>query len=342
MKTSPRLPAWLLAAALLCDGGTAWADSRPISGMDGRTVQVPDHITRMVGTGGAVDEWVLLLGSPEKLVATSANVKKNAWYAKIYPGILTVPTAFSSGDINIEALIGQNPQVAILLAGMPVIDKIERAGIPTVVLERRDPDELMRAIDIAARILGPKEEQVAARFRTYYQANIKLVTERTAPLPAAQRTRVYYASGSPLTTEGKDSLVTSWIDMAGGRNMAAGAEIEGMGRKVSMEDVVAWNPEVIITMNPGARDEILRNDQWKEVAAVRTKRVYVNPKSVYSWSVRSADEAIQVLWAAKTIHPELFGDIEMIIETKRFHKEFYSYDLTDSDAQKILDAEPPE
>ena len=159
---------------------------------------------------------------------------------------------------------------------------------------------------------------------------------------ARKRTRVYYAGGAALATEGKNTLVSSWIEIAGGRNVAETAGVNGMSGKVSMEDVIAGDPEVIVTMTPAVRDEIFSDARWRSITAVREGRVHVNPKSAYSWGIRSAEEAIQVLWAATIIHPEFFGDIDMVAETRAFHAAFFKVALGDADIRHILNAEPPE
>lgn len=332
----------IILIGLLIGPALAAETTRPITDMRGRVVAVPTEVTRAIGTGGAVDEWFLLLGAQHKLVATSASIQKNPWFAKIYPPIRRLPTPISFNDINIEELAAQTPQVALMLAGMASIDKIERAGIATVVLERRNPEELMQGISIAANVLGPSEIEAAARFCAYYRANIARVTARTKSIPAEQLTRVYYAGSNALSTEGKDTLVSSWIEIAGGRNVAEAAGVTGMGGKVSVEDIIAWDPEVIVTMTSAVRDEILADSKWQSLNAVRNRRVHVNPKGVYSWGIRSADEALQVLWAATVIHPELFSDIDMVGETKAFHKAFYDVQFSEADARRMLNAEPPE
>jgi iron complex transport system substrate-binding protein len=57
---------------------------------------------------------------------------------------------------------------------------------------------------------------------------------------------------------------------------------------------------------------------------------------VYLWCVRSSEGALQPLWAAKTLYPELFKDMDMNSEVKEFYKTFYNYDLNDNEADDIL------
>ena len=67
-----------------------------------------------------------------------------------------------------------------------------------------------------------------------------------------------------------------------------------------------------------------------------------SPGGIYLWPVRSAEEALQILWAAKVIHPELFADLDMVAEVRKFHKKFYKYDLTADEAGRRLHALQPD
>ncbi|WP_020590284.1 hypothetical protein [Desulfobacter curvatus] len=100
--------------------------------------------------------------------------------------------------------------------------------------------------------------------------------------------------------------------------------------------------DVIILTERAAKEEVLKSGRWRDINAVKNGRVYVNPRGIYLWSVRSAEEALQILWAAKVIHPELFADLDMVAEVRKFHKKFYKYDLTADEAGRMLLALPPD
>ena len=55
----------------------------------------------------------------------------------------------------------------------------------------------------------------------------------------------------------------------------------------------------------------------------------------------SAEEALQVLWAAQVFHPDLFKDLDMVEKTQAFYKKYYNYDLSKENAQQILQGLPP-
>ena len=111
--------------------------------------------------------------------------------------------------------------------------------------------------------------------------------------------------------------------------------------RLPMEQIAAWNPDVIIVgtaPNEESRRAILNDPRWSQIKAVRTGRVYVNPSGVYLWDRHSAEAALQVLWAAKTLHPTRFRDLDLEKETKTFYAKFFDYALTDAEYNAIMRA----
>lgn len=58
------------------------------------------------------------------------------------------------------------------------------------------------------------------------------------------------------------------------------------------------------------------------------------------WDRNTPEEALQIQWAAKIFWPDKFKDIDIIKETQSFYKQFFDYDLSTEDAQKIINASP--
>ena len=71
-----------------------------------------------------------------------------------------------------------------------------------------------------------------------------------------------------------------------------------------------------------ALNALKKNPQLKNLPAVKKHHVYGNPQGTFPWDRYSAEEALQVLWAAKLFHPNLFKNINMIQKTQQFYKQF--------------------
>ncbi|WP_342590171.1 ABC transporter substrate-binding protein [Clostridium muellerianum] len=55
----------------------------------------------------------------------------------------------------------------------------------------------------------------------------------------------------------------------------------------------------------------------------------------------AAEEALQIQWAAKIINPDKFASIDIIKETRNFYKTFLNYDLSQEEANRIINDDAP-
>ena len=111
-----------------------------------------------------------------------------------------------------------------------------------------------------------------------------------------------------------------------------------------MEEIVKLDPDVIIIGSNNANEAVkkLKEDKvWATLKAVKSGKVYANPMGTFPWDRYSAEEALQILWAAQKFNPEVFKDLNMVEKTRDFYKRFLSYDLSEEDAKRILNAENP-
>ncbi len=312
----------------------------------GRVVALPARVTRVADPWHANNAMVLMLGGADKIVATSVQAQSQPWLRRLYPRIAQVPAAFNAaGDVNVETLIGARPDV-ILMAYDGTLPKwagaVDSYHVPMVLMPNSSLAGLKTTARMTGEVLGEKESRVAAEYIRYFDDNIRRVTAITSQLPAAKRPKVLHtASAGILTVDGRQTVIDDWINAAGGVNAA---DVVGNGRPVTMEQVAAWNPDVIIVgtaPNPQNKQAILDDPRWRQIKAVKEGRVFVNPSGAYLWDRHSAEAALQVLWAAKTLHPAEFADLDIGKETKRFYAQYFHYTLTDAELNSILNATPP-
>lgn len=331
------------------------AQSRP-AGSSGRLRQLTDSAGRLVAIPATVarvaDPWhanngmVLMMGAAGKLVATTAQAKRQPWFRRLFPAIERVPAAFDeSGAVNIETLISARPDVVLMAYGgtlpkwLPLADTY---GIPVVMMPNTSLADLTTTARMTGEVLGPRESARAADWIRYFETNIRRATAVTSAIPRHERPRVLHtATGTILTIDGVKTVIDDWITVAGGINAA---DVVGNARPASMEQIAAWNPDVIIVgtaPNEVNREAILHDPRWAQIKAVRTGRVYVNPTGVYLWDRHSAEAALQVLWAAKTLHPGRFTDLDIRKETQAFYARFFNHTLTDGEYGTLMRATAP-
>jgi iron complex transport system substrate-binding protein len=287
-----------------------------------------------------------MLGGADKIVATTTQAQNQPWFRRLYPRIEHVPAAFNAGgEVNLETLIGARPDVIFMAydGSMPRwAGAVNAYHVPIVMMPNSSLTELKTTVRMTGEVLGESESRVAAEYLRYLDDNIRRVSRVTDRLRPLERPKVLHtASAGILTVDGRRSVIDDWITIAGGINAA---DVVGLARPVTMEQVAAWNPDVIIVgtaPNEQNRQSILDDPRWRQIKAVRDGRVFVNPSGAYLWDRHGAEAALQVLWAAKTLHPAEFADLDMAKETRDFYEKYFHYTLSDDELNSILHALPP-
>jgi len=350
---------WLSASVLIATivlsgcGSRQPASSTPatrtVTDSTGATITLPYTVNRVADAWHANNAVVLMLGAGKKLVATTTVVQTIPWFIKLDPQITSLPAPFTStaGEVNMETLIASRPDVLLCSAGQFTADtmaKFKDANIPVVQMPAATFTDLKTTVSITGQVLGPQEAAIAADYNSYLDGNIQRVSSVTASIPASQRPTVLHTSQyAILSTDGANSLIDAWINYAGGVDVAS-KDITGNQKSITAEQIAAWNPDVIIvgTAPNGTNVQaILSDPKWASTNAVKNKRVYANPTGVYLWDRYSAEEALQILWAAKLLQPDKFPTLDVAKETKAFYSKYFHYNLTDSDVNSILNATAP-
>lgn len=320
------------------DGGRIYVD------MDGVQVTLPKEIKTVVDVWAANNQVLVLLGVQDRLVGTISSVQTVPWMQKLNPAITDIPSLIENDKINVEEMLKVKPDVIIV--NDRDVEGARSTGIPTVNLHFDDFDGLKEMIEKTAEIFGEEQMAIAKKFNEYFQANRDRLKKVANTIPEEERKVVLYVrsgSTSAVQTDGKDTMASEWIEAVGGINAASAAGIESFGKEMSVEEILAQNPDVVIIQDSAnalsLRDEIKNNPTWAEVTAVKENKLFINPNGVFYWDRYSAEEAMQILWAAVAVYPEYFTDIDIVKETQNFYKTFFYYDLTQEEANEILKTE---
>jgi iron complex transport system substrate-binding protein len=321
----------------------------------GRTLQVPAQIERAYVTSpvGAVLLYTL---APERLAGW--NYKLGAAEKHfLLPSVHDLPALGGwfgeNGKGNRETLLAARPDV-ILSVGYndpTSVDFAERlqqqVGIPVFVASGRMPD-IAATYELVGGLLGvgPRAKLLADYTRRSF-AEAKAFAES---IPATERPTIYYAEGlRGLQTDSKGSMHTEPLDFLGLENVAALAEASGFGRaSVSLDQVIAWKPQVILACPEKIRPdgswtpEWFDDPTWRRVPAVANGRVYLIPGAPFNWFDRppSASRVLGVKWLLWVLYPDRVK-FDLVAETREFYRLFYWYEMSEEEAKALLEASRP-
>lgn len=315
--------------------------TKVIKDIDGKEVTVPTNPERIADLWHANNQVVLLLGGAPKLVSTTQNVKSLEWFKRVYPDIEKVKAPVKGTDVNMEELSATKPDV-LLASNSEQVAKATEAGIPSVHVEFQNFTDLKRTVELTAEVIGtPEAIAKSKQYLAYLEKNEKLVQDRLKDVKDKPKV-LHISGGSDLTkVDGSKSLIGEWMKLAGAENSLDG--VENL-KNVSLEQIIASKPDIIVIGGADAQkgvDAIKSDAAWADVPAVKNNKIIKNPVGTFNWDRYSAEEALQVLWAAQAFHPEQFKDIDLVQETREFYKTYYGYNLTEDEAKRIIAGQGP-
>jgi iron complex transport system substrate-binding protein len=315
--------------------------TRVVQDSDGKDVTIPYTITKVAPRIGAMAQITEVLTSGGGEIAAAATNNVTPYFKKVFPDYARGnPNNYSSASI--EDIIASGAQVFYgpVNFSQGQIDQLNKAGVAVVNINKLGNVEgLCDSIQRIGNILGAKEAQRAKDFVAYFQGNINTVKQATAGLSDARKVRlldIRYSAGT-YNTINKNDLCEAYYEAAGAVNVAADTMLTSSGAfTIDDEEIVKWNPQVIIT-NSAEGASVIKNDKaLQTIDAVRNGRIYVVPFGVYQWNEHSGEGALYPLWVAKECYPDLFKNIDMKAEVKKFYNTWYSYNIPDHEIDVIL------
>jgi iron complex transport system substrate-binding protein len=225
------------------------AASSPYRATDdvGRSIVLDAPATRIVSLLPATTETLLALGAGDRLVARTEYDED--------PAILDRPSVGGGLTPNVERIAALQPDLVIAweeAGGARLRPRLEALGIPVFAVTTRDTAGIYSTIDALGRLLDISEraDGLASSIRSGLEAVRASVVARP-PVPV-----VYMVSLDPPMAAGPQLFIGEMISIAGGANVFH--DLIGHSPQVSMEEIVARAPSVILIPSAGTTAEVER------------------------------------------------------------------------------------
>lgn len=307
----------------------------------GRKVKVDNSNLRIAALFAVSGHTVAMLGGGEKIVAVSRGLVRDKMFNMILPHVKNLPVPKAGGGIKIEELLRAEPNLLLVDRSVAInrseTEKFRKFGLKWFAVEIRSIENQFHLVRMLGKILGSEER--AGKYIDFYRNCMKLVKSRTDSVPKSERARVFHSNNEPTHTDAPDSVPAEWIKSAGMINVSAEGDLNFTDNKyyASMEQVLQWNPSVILVNEEGKGEYIKRSPQWKNIQAVKDSRVYLLPNGISRWGhTNSIETPLAILWTAKKVYPELLKDIDVRSKVREFYREFFRLEINDKLLNRIL------
>jgi len=337
-----RLAACVALATALLLSAVADANARTVTDSAGRTVAVPDRIDKVFAAGPPAS-ILLYMVAPQKMTGwpNPPTLEERPFIAAPYRDLPALGRLTGrGGTANLEVVLSSKPDLIVDFGSVrdtyvSLADSVqEQTKIPYILIDGRF-EATPAAIRLLAEILGVGESaEKQARFVERTFAEIEAVAKT---VPVEKRPRVYLARGPDgLETGVTGSINTEIIERAGGRNVVEAAGQRGLVR-MSMEQILIADPDIILTWDRSFFDKVLKDPLWSGIKAVREKRVFLSPTAPFGWIDRppSLNRVMGLRWLAGLFYPDrLAGDLREI--TGEFYRLFYHVDPSESELDLLI------
>jgi iron complex transport system substrate-binding protein len=327
----PRFCAALLAALLLVAIGTTATRAAEFTDSAGRLVTLPDHIDRVMAAEPAAEVLVFVL-APDRLIGWAQAPQGRLLPAR-YARLPVVGQLTGSHPTATAATVSQLHPDLIIDAGTVTperaafADQMQQAtGRPYILLDS-SIDRTPAMLRTIGKLLGVAERGEDLAMSAEHAINalrgVLLI------VPPTVRQRVYYGRGPDgLETPLPGTPAEEVIANAGVINVATPL---GHGElvRITRQQLMDWNPDVIVAQTASFYDALHRDPYWQSLAAVRNKKVFLAPSLIFGWidDPPGVNRLIGLYWIAG-FHPALaMQDVWDVIPD--FYSKFYGVTLSD-------------
>ena len=270
----------------------------------GETVPPPFPPQRIVSLTLAADEILLALLPPERIVALT-YLSDDPHYSNVVQEAKQIHHKIRA---DAEQVIARLPDLIIASAsaytGVTARTLLRETGIPLVELPWHDSlSGVQQNILSIGKAVGATDEAWA--LVAEMDRRLQHIEQQVAGAP---RPRVlYYFPGG--FTAGRGTTMDEMIRRAGGLNVAAEAEVQGV-KQLSQEVLMTLNPSIILVGGSkseqhagGLRAFLLTDPILSQLEATRTGQVYILPLTYMGSLSHHMVKGVEVV--AQILHPQL-------------------------------------
>jgi len=230
----------------------------------GRTVTLAHPARRVISLAPHATELLYAAGGGSRIVGTVD-------YSDYPPPARQLPRVGDNRALDLERIAALKPDLIVIWRhgnAQQQTDRLRALGLPIFSSEPRRLDDIATSLEKLGTLLGtdPEARRAAAQFRQ------RVATLRATYASRPPVTVFYQVWQQPLLTLNGQHMFSDVLALCGGRNLFA-AEAP-LVPSVSVEAVVAGNPEVMLASSAGATPvdqppaDFAMWRRWKQVTAV--------------------------------------------------------------------------
>ena len=328
------------------------AATKTITDAYGEEVEIPAEVKSIAATMWPIPSVIFTVTGSGDAIKTMAQGSMEAYNISMFkvlcPGLEDLPTNCldSSSNITFEELAKVEPDVILCNEAVEqeLGEQMRAIGAVPVKMKFGEFTDVQELIRIVGEIFDCEDR--ATELIDFQKEILSYLDEKKADHPAdEEKPTVLYITRRQDNDQYQvvcpKHLGAKLVDIAGGKNVTADLVDEGTTTVVGMEQIMAWNPDVIFLSNfddftPENFYEGNFASEWQSINAVKNNRVYKTPIGLYRWDTQCVEAPLMAEWTANVLNPEIYTEFDFKEELENFYSKYMNYKLTDEDLAMIL------
>jgi iron complex transport system substrate-binding protein len=310
----------------------------------GRGVEVSTNLTR-VALSGPLTQLVLFALCPDKLVglATAWSPEAEEFIRTEYYSLRILGQLYGgAGTLNLEEIAATGAQVIIDVGEtkdnmvQDMDDLQDQLGIPTVHI-----DAYTASVGDAYRKLGElldmeDEAEVLGEYCDEVYANTLSIVNEVGE--SGKANLLYCLGDSGINVIARGSYHAEIIDLLA-HNLAVvdNPSSKGTGNQVDLEQIMLWNPDVIIFAPNSIYGTVGNNTDWADITAIENGDYYEAPFGPYNWMgfPASVQRYLGMIWLAQLLYPDV-AQYDVYQEVSEYFDLFYHCNITVEQYNRLI------
>lgn len=322
MTAAARRHSWLMIGLIWLPLAAADTGVTQLSliDQDARRVMFPAPVKRLAVVSINQEETLLALQAWDQVVALPQTSFDNPLVRYLQPPPKPVTTFAEAPSVSLESLAEVNPELVLTWVGnRQLIRRLDSVGWPALSVHPKTFGALNEMVDLLGRALG--RTQRAARLRADFDELQQRLQKQVSDLRDAPQ-RVLWLGTKPTVVYGSKWIFHDIIRAAGGHDVAGELRFHPYTAEVSLEQIIAWRPDVIVIVGaaPYTPRDLLDDPRWAAVPAVRAGRVYQPPARRANLSPYAT---LMAVMTAHWCYPTRLPAVETLALLDEFHRRYY-------------------
>lgn len=289
----------------------------------GREVTIEEKPERIVSGYYITSSMLIALELEDNIVGIEARAETRPIYSLAAPELLELPSVGTAKEFDLEGAAALEPDLVILPVRLEdAVNSFEELGITVIAVNPEDMDLLKETIEMIGKATGTEER--ANELITYYDEKIVEIQDIASE---SEDTNVYLGGNSDFLSTATGKMYQNFmIETAGATNVASEID-DTYWATVSYEQVIEYNPEIIIIVPEAdyTKEDLLADDKLSPIDVIANNLIYTMPDSFEAWDSPVPSGILGTMWLTSILNEEAYPFDNFKDDVVDFYETFYDF-----------------